>query len=241
MKIVDTNILLDYPQVIEEEKDLLILTDVLKELDGLKRSPNNETAFQARRAAITISRNIDVLCFFNNVENENIPVDDKLIKVAKKLDIEIITNDVYLKIRAQAAGAKVESYGVKDNYSGVVEFVIETDENGYNETLDYILQNKEFPKDFYPKKIYENQYFIIKNKQAQIQKINGELDYEVLSTFCCRQGKLETIDNWENKVIANKWINKISPRNPEQLCLFHALFNRKISIVYAGGQFGTGY
>jgi uncharacterized protein YacL len=34
------------------------------------------------------------------VENENIPVDDKLIKVAKKLDIEIITNDVYLKIRA---------------------------------------------------------------------------------------------------------------------------------------------
>lgn len=45
MKIVDTNILLDYPQVIEEEKDLLILTDVLKELDGLKRSPNSETAF----------------------------------------------------------------------------------------------------------------------------------------------------------------------------------------------------
>lgn len=100
MKIVDTNILLDYPQIIEEEKDLLILTDVLKELDGLKRSLNPETSFQARRAAVMISRNIEMLNFFSKLEKENIPVDDKLIKVALTLNETLITNDVYLKVRA---------------------------------------------------------------------------------------------------------------------------------------------
>ena len=37
MLVIDTNILLDFPQIIEEETDeLVIATDVLKELDGLK-------------------------------------------------------------------------------------------------------------------------------------------------------------------------------------------------------------
>lgn len=62
----------------------------------------------------------------------------------------------------------------------------------------------------------------------------------MLLTLVCKGGELCVIDGWENKVITNRWINKITPRNPEQLCLFHALHNRDISIVYAGGQFGTG-
>lgn len=79
MQIVDTNILLDYPQIIEEEKDLMILTDVLKELDGLKLSPSPEISFKARRAAIILSRNLDKITWEDSYEKENRPVDDKLI------------------------------------------------------------------------------------------------------------------------------------------------------------------
>lgn len=47
--IVDTNILLDYPQIIDiKNVEIIIPTCVLKELDGLKRNQNNDTAFNAR-------------------------------------------------------------------------------------------------------------------------------------------------------------------------------------------------
>ena len=53
--IVDTNILLDYPQIIDiKDVEIIIPTCVLRELDGLKRNQNNDTAFNARRAAVCI-------------------------------------------------------------------------------------------------------------------------------------------------------------------------------------------
>ena len=213
MTIVDTNVLLDYPQIIEERKDLLILTDVLKELDGLKRSSNNETAFQARRAAVMISR----------------------------LDSTLVTNDVYLKVRARAAGVDVIGYGVKDDYEGTITIFLEADENGYSAVLDYILENKSFPSDFYKKPLFENQYFIIKDSNSPYQTKNGETDYTVLAILVYKNKELRMLsEKWDKKTIVNKWINKITPKNPEQQCLFHALHNRDISIIYAGGQFGTG-
>lgn len=241
MTIVDTNVLLDYPQIIEERKDLLILTDVLKELDGLKRSSNNETAFQARRAAVMISRNMDYIDFFGKLEKENMPVDDKLIKVAKVLDSTLVTNDVYLKVRARAAGVDVIGYGVKDDYEGTTTIFLEADENEYSAVLDYILENKSFPSDFYKKPLFENQYFIIKDSNSPYQTKNGETDYTVLAILVYKNKELRMLsEKWDKKTIVNKWINKITPKNPEQQCLFHALHNRDISIIYAGGQFGTG-
>lgn len=242
MMIVDSNVLLDYPQIIEERKDLLILTDVLKELDGLKRSSNNETAFQARRAAVMISRNMDYIDFLGELEKENMPVDDKLIKVAGILDSTLVTNDVYLKVRARAAGVDVIGYGVKDDYEGTTTIFLEADENGYSAVLDYILENKSFPSDFYKKPLFENQYFIIKDSNSPYQTKNGETDYTVLAILVYKNKELRMLsEKWDKKTIVNKWINKITPKNPEQQCLFHALHNRDISIIYAGGQFGTGY
>jgi len=57
MLIIDTNILLDFPQIIEEEQEeMVIATDVLKELDGLKMHTNFDISYKARRAAVVISR-----------------------------------------------------------------------------------------------------------------------------------------------------------------------------------------
>ena len=80
--IVDTNVLLDFPQIIQEaeaEDDVVILTDVLKELDGLKLSSNPETAYKARRAAVVISRNLAKLNWNEDYEDINMKVDDKLL------------------------------------------------------------------------------------------------------------------------------------------------------------------
>jgi predicted ribonuclease YlaK len=45
MNIIDTNVLMSHPNIITKEKDIIIPTDVLKELDGLKSNINSEVAF----------------------------------------------------------------------------------------------------------------------------------------------------------------------------------------------------
>ena len=72
-RLIDTNILLDNPQILNEP-DIVLSVKVLKELDGLKRSVNEEVAEKARRAAIYISRKISELEF--SLEDENIPTDN---------------------------------------------------------------------------------------------------------------------------------------------------------------------
>lgn len=60
VKILDSNILLDYPQIITKENEYWIIPMcVLKEIDGLKKSSNPEISKKARKAAVYISKNMD--------------------------------------------------------------------------------------------------------------------------------------------------------------------------------------
>ena len=64
--IVDTNVLLDFPQIVEDkEHKIIIPTSVLQELDALKKHVNQDTSSNARRAAIYVSRNVDTLNWYN--------------------------------------------------------------------------------------------------------------------------------------------------------------------------------
>ena len=119
MFIVDTNILLDFPQIIEENDELVILTDVLRELDGLKLNVNPETAFKARRAAVTISRNLERLTWDYSLEDTKMSVDDKLLNIAEIRKSTLITNDVYLKVKATIRGIQTHGYGGGDSYNGM--------------------------------------------------------------------------------------------------------------------------
>lgn len=237
LKIVDTNILLDFPQIIEEESNIIIITDVLKELDGLKLNQNFETAFKARRAAVTISRNLDRILFRDDYEDSRVPVDDKLLLMAQVLDNlgEIITNDVYLKVKAHIKGIPTHGYGSSEDYSGVRTLYLQTDENKYNADLDYMLNEHKFPVP--DVKLCENEFVIVKDSGSPIKNKHGEEDYEVLATFIYQNGELTQFFNGK---IENKWFDYIQPRNPEQACLFKALSDRSNTIIYAGGKFGTG-
>ena len=63
--LLDTNILIDYPEILEHNNinDIPIVVSYLtiEELDWLKESKNNEVAFKARRASHYL------LKYFNNV------------------------------------------------------------------------------------------------------------------------------------------------------------------------------
>ena len=237
--IVDTNILLDFPQIVQEtdaEDDVIILTDVLKELDGLKLSSNPETAYKARRAAVVISRNLSKLNWNETYEDMNMKVDDKLLMAAQDTNNTLVTNDVYLKIKAELRDISNKGYGGGDDYTGIRTLKLATDENKYHPDLNYILENHKLLDEQKP--LREGEYLIIKDLSSPIKTKYGD-DFEVLYKGVNCNGKIVEIPQHKN-VIQNQWISKISPLNPEQECLFNALNNRDKTIVYAGGPWGTG-
>lgn len=225
-KIADTNVLMDFPQIIQREENLIISTDVLKELDGLKKHVNKEVAFKARRAAVAISKSIDTLIFDDSMDTKVLPVDDKLIELTRNRAGTLITNDVYLKIKAKLAGLQTTGYGGVEDYTGVKEWVVEFDEDGYNAQLAQVFTDYQPPEQFEMK---ENEYLIVRDSR----------DNEVLEIFCWRNNSLDKVMYHE---IHNRAIRKIKPRpnNPEQVCLFDALYNPEITILYAGGPQGAG-
>ena len=212
MKLVDTNILMEKPSILERN-DIIISIKVLKELDGLKRHTNNEVAEKARRAAIYISRRINELLFDN--EDEAIPTDDLLLKVAAAKGYGIITNDVYLKIRAVAQQIETESYSEKDFYNGVRYIKAEEEE-----LIASILQGE---KSDFIDSMRENEYLIIQTEQPQFFRKSEDKLIPVRYTS-----------------IENDYVGELKPRNPEQVCLFDALNRQSNTIIYAGGGWGRG-
>lgn len=222
-KIVDTNIFLSFPQIINKEDNIVIATDVLRELDGLKMNPNQEIAFQARRAAVLISKAYDRLIFNDDLEESNMKVDDKLLELTRKLSGVLITNDVYLKVKAKIKGIETKGYGGIEEYTGVYYWNVDVDENLYNKEVELVLTTRR-PLDFMDLK--ENQYLIIKST-------NGDN----LGIYRLEDGILQDV---YVKEIKNIWIDRVVPRNDEQICLIDALSNPKLTVIYAGGGFGQG-
>ena len=245
MLIIDTNILLDFPQIIEEETDeeLVIATDVLKELDGLKLHNSFDVSFKARRAAVLISHNMDKLTWDDSLEKERYDsVDDKLIQITKNRNGTLVTNDVYLKVKAITKGVKTKAYGKTEAYNGIKEMLIDPNDEAQYAVIDRIINTGEIPEEFGT--ICENQYVLFKDMNQPITNKHGETDYAIYDIFVCRGGTLKHIPQDYELRINNKWCvdpkKGIGPRNPEQKCLFDILYNPDITIVYAGGKFGTG-
>lgn len=230
--ILDTNLLIDFPQfVIDDEREKIILTDVLRELDGLKKHLNPDIAERARRAAIYIARKRKEIEFDNQFEDLKISVDDKIIKAAElRKNACIITNDIYLKIKAEIKGIQTESYGGIDDYSGLCYWKPDFDENLYNKELEDLLENRVCPNGI---ELCENQYLIVQGA-----------DDEEIGIFKKKEGKIDALPR--SLSINNKWIGTIFPRNTEQKCLFDSLIDqgglvcRRNSIIYAGGEQGVG-
>ena len=245
MLIIDTNILLDFPQIIEEETDeeLVIATDVLKELDGLKLHNSFDVSFKARRAAVLISHNMDKLIWDDSLEKERYDsVDDKLIQITKNRNGTLVTNDVYLKVKAITKGVKTKAYGKTEAYNGIKEMLINPNDEAQYAVIDRIINTGEIPEEFGT--ICENQYVLFKDINQAITNKHGETDYAIYDIFVCRGGSLKHIPQDYELRINNMWCvdpkKGIGPRNPEQKCLFDILYNPDITIVYAGGKFGTG-
>ena len=228
-KVLDTNVLLDYPQIVTKDTELWVIPlVVLKEIDGLKMNMNPETSRKARKAAVFVAKNMDNIIWDFTVEGSS--VDNILLDIVEKdCDSILVTNDVSLKVIAKAKGIPVEGYSWKDDYTGVLYVEPETmDVDKYNEILSKLINTGEYDKENY--KFSPGEYLIVPpyctddRSKSTIFKYNSEGFFEQISL---------------RPIIKNGWINTIRPRNDEQICLFD-LLNSDVPVVYAGGSYGTG-
>lgn len=228
-KVLDTNVLLDYPQIVTKDTELWVIPlVVLKEIDGLKMNINPETSRKARKAAVFVAKNMDNIIWDFTVEGSS--VDNILLDiVAKDCDSILVTNDVSLKVIAKAKSIPVEGYSWKDDYTGVLYVDPETmDVDKYNEILSKLINTGEYDKENY--KFSPGEYLIVPpyctddRSKSTIFKYNNEGFFEQISL---------------RPSIKNHWIDTIRPRNDEQICLFD-LLNSDVPVVYAGGGYGTG-
>lgn len=180
-----------------------------------------------------ISRNLDKLKWNSTYENEKIAVDDKLLKVAAMENTVLVTNDVYLKVKANIQNIDNRGYGGTEIYTGVRYLNLDFDENGYNKEFDDLLSGKAKLPD-----IRENEYVIIRNKNNKVlDKYTQKERYETNCNCVYRKGELRVL---QNQGFKNKYVGKVTPKNDEQICLFDALTTSSSSILYAGGSFGVG-
>ena len=162
IKILDTNVLLDFPQIVTKYDEYFVIPYVvLMEIDGLKLNKNVEVAQKARKAAVYIAKNMANIEWDMTQDFKNDP-DGVILEIAKKKDATIITNDVAFKVRAEIEGVKVDGYSWKDDYTGIVymnvngyDMLLET----YNEISDELLTNGYYDPEDYQFSI--NEYLIL--------------------------------------------------------------------------------
>lgn len=232
---------MDFPQIIEENDTLVILTDVLRELDGLKMNANPEVSFKARRAAVMLSRAIKNITWNSRYEKQNIPVDDKLLEVTKELDGTLITNDVYLKVKATVQNISTSGYGNNSMYTGVRYLTLDLDENKQHKILTDIYETHCIPDE--AGLLREGQYLIVQDGTDYKENQYGQVIFATIGIFVVKNNRLEEVTNsHELRIYNNLGVTSkgIGPRNAEQTCLFHALNDRSKTVLYASGGWGKG-
>lgn len=217
MNLVDTNVLLDYPKIVEDLEDIVLHMSVLEELDLLKNK-NQEVGKKARRASKTIFQNKEKIVF-NNEPVYFECTDDVLIMVAKKYDYTVITNDINLLIKCNFENVKYKTYlPDEDNvYTGITKLYIGIDDEDIADIYE----------GYIPIDLKENEYVFImdENKKCKAQ-------------FKYKRGELIPVRHLT--IPASLYSQEIKPRNPEQKALINSLFDEENTIIYAGGSYGVG-
>lgn len=231
MEVVGLDILLNYPQIIEDKIDKMIVTgSTIKRIEEMTQSSNPDIENKAKRAKSYLAKNLDNIkiwesCNYESKDKTVIEVDT--IAAADYCNLPILTNNLFLTILAKQNDIEVRDYRYTTKNSDIYYHYIELDENLYSADLEELLQNRTIPNGI---ELLDGQYLLVKD-------INNKDSDEYLCLFYYEDGKLEDLDKI---TIKNSYIETIRPRNVEQECLFNSLSNKKKTIVYAGGRFGTG-
>jgi PhoH-like ATPase len=240
--LVDTNILLENPEIINTYKSVII-SQVIRELEKHKLSNNGDLAYKARRATRYIDENcVKALFDFKDYKvkfDENADpqyVDNQIIQACLDNGYGLITNDLLLKLKVKGYGIDVIEINHDDTeeYTGIYDLYL-TSSKEDQELLAHLYES---PED----NIFElvqNQYLFIWDKDKPTYDDFGNINgYEFIDSFRFDGEKLTKL---KYKPINSKFMGeKIKPINKKQEMLFDLLQNKDITIKVCLGKYGVG-
>lgn len=233
--IVDTNVILSHPDFFKfkSESLLMITTTVLQELDGCKKKPGivgknarNFLSFldsirceELYKEGVLISE--DNNCFLSIVEScsKAEHPDDRIIETAKKLQVNLLTNDVCMRVKSGIKNVNAESWQIpeQEDYKGII--LQEVDDQFIGNFLNdgYIMcdENTMKPNEF-------------------VYYYSSESDKEALGIYESHMDQIRNLPMYFKDV----W--GISGNSVEQIAALNLLFDDSIKLVTICGKAGTG-
>lgn len=218
--LLDTSVLMEYENILDKitaEYKVYISIITLQELDHLKANCENSKRIRAQRAIKNIREkmNANIIEILTEEYNDYYSVtnDDKIIFVAKKLELHLYTLDINMEVKAKANGIHCITYKFsEDIYKGYRELLFSVDK--YNEFYSH--------KEDYYDSFYTNEYIIIKDISNN----------EIFDVFRFTGDSLLPLKLPSSKIIKGK--------NVLQRCALDMLNNNDITICAILGQYGSG-
>lgn len=208
---IDTNVLLDYPKVIEKFDKVVLPSAVLEELDKLKK--DRDVGFKAIRASrmVAAATNIEFIPkdLFDMPEGwDKSKMDNKIVMCAKENDCLLLSNDLTVRAKAKSLNLFVEGYE-EELYTGVK--VLEGDTEFIN---NYFVTHG-------TSELLENQYLIVR-----------ETDTGDETEMVFRNGTLNPLMLPPHHVVKGF--------NSHQRCALDLLMNKDVPIKVIAGETGSG-
>ena len=223
MKLLDTNVLLDYSELIfkNNQEKFIIHTVVLEELDNIiHNSLSDEKKYKARQARNKIkgAHTKKLIEYSTHSPTFTLPTgwdynknDNTLLKICKDLEYCLITNDLAMQIKADAIKVKWEEFNVsKQEYSGFI-YINENEFSTIFEELNNGINSLG---------LLENQYLIVKKDEHN----SSEYRYS--------NGKLKRLKLPDLK--------GLKPKNSVQRCALDLLLSTEIPVKILAGLPGSG-
>jgi len=231
-KVIDTNIILNFPEIILKEKCVLPST-VISELEHIKTSgtKSEEVKYQARQAVHMLNDNTDAFEIhivtndtYEIVEEHNLPVTNDNLIIASCIeieDVEFVSNDLCARLIAQNIfGVKSEGYSKSD----------ESDEHycGYKEVC-----LEERPMAQFYENLRTNTYDCLENEYLVIKNIDGET--KDVRRWTESDGYVEVF----NKTVKSNIMKmKLKAKDDYQLMVIDSVFNNTMTAI--SGKAGSG-
>lgn len=220
--LLDTNVLIDYPETLTEYSNIIMPNCILEELDGLKKSPE-EVGYKARQAIKYIEKYIDNIFFIINDNDYDMPDgwdsnlrDNKIIMNAKSLDAILFSNDINVRIKAKSIDVESLPYGRKIDNSYTGFHLIEMTKE---ECIDWYSSNRENKWD-----LHINQYLIIEHEDDTYESwVYGKNGFRLINF---------------SKKIESATLGKFTSKDIYQNCALDSLFNNDMTMIK--GKAGSG-
>jgi len=231
-KVIDTNILLNNPEIILTE-DCIIPSTVIAELENIKTSlKSEEVRFQARKATRLLSLNEDKYTVhivtkstYDIVEKHNLPIDNDNLIIASCIEIKepitFVSNDLCARLIASGIfGLTVESYNGNKNKEEIY--------TGYKTVL---LEDRDMALLY--ENLKTNTYNCLENQYLVIKDVNGET--KDIRRWTSANGYVEVF----NKMVKAACMEiKIKPKDEYQQMVIDSIFNNTITVI--SGKAGSG-